>query len=375
MIRAAAAIAVLGVGTAAVAGPSLWDDVANAERQRCRQLLAVADRLAGKDARAAVQALRKVGERCGNDRAALQAAGETLLSMRQLSDGRLLLERARVLADASPSGSPERDASLAFHLGFAREVTGDLAGAIEEHRRLESMGGLPSPNQYLVHYDLGDELMAVGRLSEAIDEYRRAVALAPDKPVPRLALAVALDRDEQVDRARVELNTVLTLDPELLRLTSDEYIFVPAADAFYYRALALLARGSAADARLALRTFLRELPDGPYAAVARERLASAEQLVDARELEVSSRDVDTRALAHLLGPVVGGLEDCLPDGRVVRVRLLVVGRGRLRSEAGHPAAECLNDVLSQVDTSRLRIGIHGSVLLPLAGRRTAASRP
>ena len=368
------ATAVLLVATAASAAPSLWDEVANADRQRCQQLLATAARVGARDARAEVQALRQVGLRCAGDREALQAAGEALLLLHELSDGRLLLERARLLADESPPGAREREASLAFHLGFAREVTGDLAGAIDEHRRLEAMGGLPAPNGYLVHYDLGDELMAVGRLSEAIAEYRRAVALAPDKPVPRLALAVALDRDEQRDRARAELNTVVTLDPELLRLASDEYVFVPAADVHYYRALALLARGSAAEARLALRTFLRELPEGPYSAVARERLAAAERLVDPRELEVSSPGLDTRALAQRLGAVIAALEGCLPDGHVARVRLLVA-RGTLRTEPGHPAAECLDPLLSRVDMSHLPATVRGAVVLPLAGRRTAALQP
>ena len=39
-----------------------------------------------------------------------------------------------MLADAAQP-SVERDIALAFYLGFAREVTGDLEGAIDEHRR------------------------------------------------------------------------------------------------------------------------------------------------------------------------------------------------------------------------------------------------
>ena len=139
-------------------------------------------------------------------------------------------------------------------------MTGDLGGAVEEHRRLEAMGGLATPNQYLVHYNLGDELMAMGRLGEAIEEYRRAVTLAPGRPVVRLALAVALDRDEQVDRARGELGSVLGARRELRSLAADDYIFVPAAEVHYYRALALLERGATAEARLALRTFVTALP-------------------------------------------------------------------------------------------------------------------
>lgn len=373
MIRRAAVALVVAAAARAYAAPSLWDDVADAGRQRCQALVTEAEHLAPKNPRSAVQTLRAVGARCANDRDALESAGEALLGLREFPDGRLLLERARQLADAAPD-KPEREALLAFHLGFAREVTGDLDGAIEEHRRLEAAGGLPPPNQYLVHYDLGDELMAAGRLAEAIDEYRRAVALAPDKPVPRLALAVALDRDGQLDRAHAEANVAVTLDPDLRLVSSDDYVFVPAADLHYYRGLALLTRGSVAEARLELRTFVRDLPDGPYTATARARLAAAERLVDARELEVSSAGLDTRAFARALGPLVGALEDCLADGRVARLRLLVA-QGTLRTEPGHPAAACVDPVLSRVDNSFVPTAWRGSVVVPLAGRRSAASRP
>jgi tetratricopeptide (TPR) repeat protein len=303
----------------------------------------------------------------------LQRAGETLLAAREYAEGRRLLERARLSSVLGPSTVADEEA-LAFHLGFAREVTGDLDGAIEEHRRLEAMGGLPPPNQYLVHYNLGDELMAAGRLGEAIEEYRRAVVLAPSKPVVRLALAVALDRDEQRDQARAELAGVLALDPELHALSTEDYVFVPAGDVHYYRALALFERGSAAEVRLALRTFIAEQSSSPYAAHARERLADAEQIVDPRELEVSGMGIDTRAIARALGPRVLAIEDCLPPGRLVRVRIQVSSRA-LRAESDNPAASCLDRVLSQLDASGLRNAKPGFVAVPFAGRRGAASPP
>lgn len=374
LVAGSVLVGVVASAGSAAAAPSLWDQFAAANRQRCGQLVEEAGRLAARDARAAVQTLRAVGERCADDRDALQSAGEELLRLHQFSDGRLVLERARTLADQAPPSTGDRDAALAFHLGFAREVTGDLEGAIDEHRRLEAMGGLPPPNRYLVHYDLGDELMAAGRLGEAIDEYRRAVALSTDKPVPRLALAVALDRDGQRDRARAEAAIAVTLDPDLRQLASDEYVFVPPADQHYYRAVALLARGNAAEARLALRAFLRDLPDGPYAALATERLAELERLVDPRELEVSGTGLDTRGLAGALGPAVAALESCLPDGRVVRLKL-TVARSALHADPAYPAAGCLNAALAQVQSKVIPLSWHGAVVLPLAGRRSAPSHP
>ncbi|MGZ3441025.1 MAG: tetratricopeptide repeat protein, partial [Polyangia bacterium] len=186
------------------AGP--WDEIAHPHRRRCAQLVDEASKRAdAKEWKPAGQAARAAVALCPADRVVLQRAGETLLGCHEYSEALRQLERARALAEQVP-GTREQELALAFHLGFAREVTGDLEGAIGEHRRLEAMGGLATPNQYLVHYNLGDELMATGRLVEAIEEYRRAVALAPGRPVVRLALAVALDRDEQIDQSRAELS-------------------------------------------------------------------------------------------------------------------------------------------------------------------------
>lgn len=354
----------------ALAGP--WEAIAHPHRRRCSQLVDEAaqhgDAAEWKPARLAA---RSAVALCPSDPIVLERAARTLLGGREYSEALALLEHARVLADREP-GTKEEEVALAFHLGFAREVTGDLEGAIVEHRRLEAMGGLAAPNQYLVHYNLGDELMATGRLAEAIEEYRRAVTLAPGRPVVRLALAVALDRDGQLDQSRAELGNVLALDPELRSLSGEAYVFVPAGDVHYYRALAQLERGSAADARVELRAFLSVLPAAPYAARARERLLDAERRVDARELEVSAPGVDARLIARVLGPLVGELEDCLTPRGVGRVRL-AVNHSSVRAEPQHPAAGCFNEALSRIDAGQLSSLKPGFVTVPLAGRRVAPS--
>lgn len=367
-----AASMVAAVAHAAPASP--WDDVAHPNRRRCTQLVDAEKLAQQRQPQAATQLARVAVRLCPSDRVVLQSAGELLLGAHEYAEARRSLERARVLAEAAPA-TRERERSLAFVLGFAREVTGDLGGAVEEHRRLEAMGGLPSPNQYLVHYDLGDELMATGRLTEAIDEYHRAVLLAPPtKPIVRLALAVALDRDEQVDRARTQIAAALAFDPELRSLASEEYVFVPPEDVYYYRALALYERGAIAEARFNLRTFLSDLPASPYAARARDRLAEAEDRVDPRELEPPTIGPDRPILARALGPVIADLEGCLPASRVMRVPLQLAA-GRLSADPHHPSAECLDRVLSRIDTRSLAGVRAASVTVPLAGRRGAASPP
>jgi len=372
-MRVGALAILLVVAGGAVAEASPWEQVARPNRRRCTQLAEEASKLAeGRQWKLAAQSARAAVALCPSERAILATAGETLLAAHEYTEGRLRLERARAISDATPL-TRDRELSLAFLLGFAREVTGDLDGAIEEHRRLEAMGGLPPPNQYLVHYNLGDELMAAGRLAEALDEYRRAVALAPPtKPVVRLALAVALDRNEQIDQARTEVAAVLAFDPELRSLSGDDYVFVPREDVYYYRAVALYERGAAAESRLNLRTFLAELPSSPYVTRARDRLVEAEQRVDPRELEGAPTDRQT--LARALGPVIGGLESCLPAQKIVRVRVQVAG-GHLRVDPQQPAAECLDQALSRVDAAGLASLKASSFGLPLAGRRAAASLP
>jgi len=372
---AAMVAATIATAVAHAAPSSPWEDVAHPNRARCTQLVDEAEKLAQqRQPRAATQLARVAVRLCPSDRLVLQSAGELLLSAHEYADARRNLERARVLAETSPA-TRERERSLAFVLGFAREVTGDVDGAIDEHRRLEAMGGLPTPNQYLVHYDLGDELMATGRLSEAIDEYRRASLLAPpNKPIVRLALAVALDRDEQIDQARAQIAAAVAFDPELRSLSSEEYVFVPPADVYYYRAVALYERGATAEARFNLRTFLSELPSSPYAARARERLAEAEGRLDPRELEPAALGADRPVVARALGPFITDLEGCLPASRVVRVELQLAA-GRLTAAPHLAAATCLDRVLSRIDTHSLA-GVRAlSVTVPLAGRRGAASPP
>lgn len=347
---------------AAAASP-LWDDVAHPARRRCVALVEQ-----GKQARAhdlagnAVTLLRQAATLCPDDRDVLQALGETLLAAHELEEARLVLERARAVAADKPA-THEADVALAFHLGFAREVTGDLAGAIEAHRALEAMGGLPPPNRYLVHYDLADELMAVGRLAEAIDEYRIAVAQAPDKPVVRLALAVALDRDGQVAKSRVEVEAVLSLDPELYRLSSGEYVFVPRGDEHYYRALGWAARGANAEARVEMRLFAERLPDSPYLEAAHRWLRTLEQQLDPREIEGAAGDAPL--VAQVLAPLLRPLEECLPGPAVVRVGL-VWTRAGIRARPDHPASLCLDHALERAQLPNRR-PLAGAFSIPLAG--------
>jgi tetratricopeptide (TPR) repeat protein len=277
MIRVAVVLPVLALlapASRAAEPAPLWEDVANPQRRRCDASVAdVKKRLEARapDVRALETVLAEAVRRCPDHLAAHALLGQVRIVLRDHAGARKALERARRLEDQDLTRSP--DPRLAFQLGFVRALTGDLEGSLVEYRRAEGAGGLGREQLFLL-YDLGDTCQALGRLDEAIDAYRRAIHLNPRRAVLHWALAVALDRDGRLAASRTEVDLALGLDPLLAELLSEEYTFVPAADRFYTLALALRAQGRLAEARSAVARFLRELPDGPYSARARELQAT-----------------------------------------------------------------------------------------------------
>jgi tetratricopeptide (TPR) repeat protein len=194
------------------------------------------------------------------------ALATVAIQLGQFSEARAALRRARGLAPDSP------DPRRAFDLGFLLSVDGQWAAGIEAYRQAERLGGLPGAERWLLDFDLGDSLMALGRLGEALSAYRRALGHAPSEPLVHLALAVALDRADQPIRSRAELKLAERFDPKIGRLDRAHYIFIPAGDIHYYRGLLSMAQGEWQEARRALSAFLTTLPDSPYAGRARDHL-------------------------------------------------------------------------------------------------------
>jgi len=279
-VKALAAL-LLAESVAAAAGPSaLWDDVARPDRLRCEKLIDEATKkppgAAGNDPKAVASVTALADEavrRCPRLREAQALLGHVRLEVQRDYAGALApLERALALEDADPRLNPLP--GLAFELGLARAVAGDLAGSLDAYRRAEAAGAMSTGQLALLLYDMGDSYQALGRLREAIDAYRRAVKLAPREAMHHWALGVALDRDGQLGAARAEVEAALGLDARLVVELSSRYFFVPPADHWYYLALAYRAQGRVELARQAVASFLHDLPDGPYAARARELQAS-----------------------------------------------------------------------------------------------------
>jgi tetratricopeptide (TPR) repeat protein len=159
-----------------------------------------------------------------------------------------------------------------------------LAGPYPEGRDpLESSPGRAS----LLYSNSAETLMALGRLPEAIARYRAALELTPSDiarlaSLPLWGLAIALDRDGQIDRARAAIRQALARDPKAADLDDGNVFFVPAGEKLYYQALAATETGDPAAAADFLRRYLDTNPRPRWAARARERLAALAPLPAAR---------------------------------------------------------------------------------------------
>jgi len=108
-----------------------------------------------------------------------------------------------------------------------------------------------------IYSNAAELLMAVGRIDEAIAYYERAIASDPHNSLNLYGLAVAYDRDGQVQKAAEAMRAAIQRDQNLEQiLHADEpgwpVYFVPQGDKQYYLALAFLVRG---DKREAVRRF------------------------------------------------------------------------------------------------------------------------
>jgi len=270
MIRLALALLSLPALAHAGTPSALWDDVVHPNRIRCISL--VSDARHTLEARTHVARLQayplllEAIRLCPTSLPAYIMLGRERTLDDDLVGGRAVLEKARALSPDGDDGDPQ----LSFQLGFARSSTGDLQGGLVEYRRAEAQGGLGS-DEWLLQYDLGDTLVALGRLGEAIEAYRKATRLSSEV-LPRYALAVALERDDQLERSSRELTAAMARDPQLQQLRSPRFSFLPAEEVHYYLYLVFDSRGQRVEARAELENFLHALPGSPYAGRARAHL-------------------------------------------------------------------------------------------------------
>ncbi len=140
--------------------------------------------------------------------------------------------------------------TLDQELADCRLYAGQYEGAIEHYKRIIT---LDHPRAR-VEQKLGEALMALGRLDEAIEFLERA-ALRTRGYETQYILAVALDRAERVSESRKYLAVARQGDKNLVTLKSADKIYAPAEDEHYYLGLAYSMKTSRSRDHKALALF------------------------------------------------------------------------------------------------------------------------
>lgn len=234
-----------------------------------------------------------------------------------------------------PVGKAPAPWLLDFELGECLARAGDYEGAIAHYRRILSAGHTDASR---VHWRLGEAYMALGRLAEAIESLRTAARLSADADI-RFALAVALDRDEELAEAGLAMAQARARDPRLDGLLAVDRVFSPAADRHYYLALAHAAGDERGLALHHMRRYLAAAKDSPWTARARAHLEDLGRFRIGDDLDPSgSAAIDGERVRAAVRAAAGDFERCaapVPSVLLqVRITALARGGGHARVEPG-----------------------------------------
>jgi tetratricopeptide (TPR) repeat protein len=237
---------------------------------------------------------------------------------------------------------------IASELGIVYSRLGTYADALVEYDR--ALRTVPSERNmeiglwsYLDRFseravlygNSAETLMALGRLDEAIARYRQAEAEAMVDPqlyaveleLAQFGLGVALDRDEQSEKAEQAIAAAVARDPNMRLLSRDTVFFEPPGDKAYYVALGYEVGGMRPRAIAAWREYLRAQPAARWARRARTRLGALEAArgpyVDPDKALAFVEPVRASRLRST-GDVNRLLDDALDDLRVCAARAAFV---------------------------------------------------
>ena len=180
------------------------------------------------------------------------------------------------------------DFEIATQLGIVLSHLGRFEEAVKEYdRALRLLPGEPDSllfpsrhQQATLLSNSAEALMALGKLDQAIRRYSQAeqIDTGDQGALHALGLAIAYDRDGQVQKSHEALSRSLASDPALRVYQSDEVFFVPEGDRFYYDGLIAEALGNRDEAMRSFRQFALDLPKSRYASRAREHLDELQKL-------------------------------------------------------------------------------------------------
>ncbi len=162
--------------------------------------------------------------------------------------GRLLTrserhEQALRVLSAAIDEAPDHPsvADALFSLAICHASLGRTQEEIAAYQRLLQRQWVPE-RRSIVQSNLAESLMFVGRIEEAIQTYREAIATDDGNILARWGLAVALDRAGDSMGAFEQVNEALVRDPLADELDNPLVFFVPAYDRFWYFALWAMSR-------------------------------------------------------------------------------------------------------------------------------------
>lgn len=193
------------------------------------------------------------------------------------------LQRAR-----QDDGTGSWDFEIATQLGIVLSHLGRFIEAVAEYdRALRLLPGEPDSllfpsrhQQATLLSNSAEALMAMGKIEQAIRRYHQAeqIDTGDQGALHALGLAIAYDRDGQVQKSREALSRSLAADPGLRIYQGDEVFFVPDGDRYYYDGLIAESLGNRDEALRAFRQFVGELPKSRYVARAREHIEDLQKL-------------------------------------------------------------------------------------------------
>lgn len=354
----------------------LWDRVLRERWEKTERLLEEADALLKK--RKYAQSVGRLEEalRIRPDAASLWFGLGTVHSFAgNYPDCVKALSRCRVL-------DPKlREDLVAFRMALCLSLSGRIAAGIAEYQKVSSREVSPA----ILHWNLGDNFMALGRLVEAATQYETALRHAPGRAVLHLALAVTLHRQGKRPAALRRAKLAVRLDADGRSLGSDEILWLPAHEHHYYRAVHHLAAGERAQALAQWQRFVAADPESPWRhvmglaaaelttrALAEEDIRQVKGTLDQGQVAAT---LTTRqaALSRCLGTATGPVP--LSDLRGVSM-VIILDQGRLGSaevnatagELPSKAAACLRAELGRVSWSAVATGRDAvSFTLELAG--------
>ena len=264
-----------------------------------------------------------------------------------------------------------------FRIANERARRGEYEAALDANRRQLALGTI-DPG---VVGNGAELLMALGRLDEAIEQYREALAIEERNrdrnsrgdlqglALGYFGLAVALDRNAQPVAAREAIGRALALDGATAVLQQAQegngaIFFLPPGDVFYCLGLLREAEGRADDAAAAFRSYLASPGSG-------EGTGSPTAIKYAQR----ARD----HLARLAADRAGGRGPAPPSGRGAETRperLRIVHEATLAADGplvaplidaawrlhGQMLDSCLSEMqlAGEVDSSVGSIGLDGS---------------